>query len=232
MGEWAEFAIAFGAFLLSHAIPARPAVRARLRAILGEGGFLAAYSLVSVILLGWLIAAAGRAPYVALWDFAPWQMWVPNLLMPLACILVAFGAAAPNPLSFGGRAVERFDARHPGIAGVSRHPLLLGLLLWAAGHIVPNGDLAHVILFGTFAAFSLAGMRMIDRRRQRTIGRSAWDALAARTSLWPGEALFDGRWRPSLRRLDPVRLGIAGVLWAALLSLHAPVIGVSPLPPL
>jgi uncharacterized membrane protein len=232
MGEWAEFAIAFVIFLLSHAIPARPGVRAQLRSILGEGGFLAAYSLVSVILLAWLVAAAGRAPYIPLWDFAPWQMWGPNLLMPLACILVAFGAAAPNPLSFGGRAVERFDARRPGIAGISRHPLLLALLLWAAGHIVPNGDLAHVILFGAFAAFSVLGMRMIDRRRQRTMGRNTWDALAARTSLWPGAALFFGRWHPSLQRLDPLRLCIAVVVWATLLGLHESVIGVSPFPPL
>jgi uncharacterized membrane protein len=232
MNEWTEFATAFGIFLLSHVIPARPGIRSRLRGILGEGGFLAAYCAVSVGLLGWLIVAAGRAPYVPLWDFAPWQMWVPNLLMPLACLLVAFGTAAPNPLSFGGRATERFNADRPGIAGVSRHPLLLGLLLWAAGHIVPNGDLAHVMLFGTFAAFSVIGMRMIDLRRQRTMGRSAWDARAARTSLWPAAALFGGRWRPSLRRIGPVRLGIAVLLWATLLGLHGTVIGVSPLPPL
>jgi len=232
MDEWAEFATAFGVFLLSHVIPARPGIRARLKTLLGEGGFLAAYCFISVVVLGWLIASAGRAPYVPLWNFAPWQMWVPNLLMPLACLLVAFGTAAPNPLSFGGRAIERFDADRPGIAGVSRHPLLLGLLLWAAGHIVPNGDLAHAILFGTFAAFSVAGMLMIDARRQRAMGRGTWDKQAARTSLWPGAALADGRWRPSLRRLDPVRLGIAVLLWATLLSLHPAVIGVSPLPPL
>jgi len=232
MDDWTEFAIAFGIFLLSHVIPARPGIRSRLRNILGEGGFLAAYCAVSVVLLGWLIVAAGRAPYVPLWDFAPWQMWVPNLLMPLACLLVAFGTAAPNPLSFGGRATEQFNADRPGIAGVSRHPLLLGLLLWAAGHIVPNGDLAHVILFGTFVAFSVIGMWMIDLRRQRTMGRSAWNACAARTSLWPGAALFGGRWRPSLRRIDPMRLGIAVLLWATLLGLHGTVISVSPLPPL
>jgi uncharacterized membrane protein len=232
MGVWTEFAIAFGIFLLSHAIPARPGIRSRLRAILGEGGFLAIYSAVSVVLLGWLIAAAGRAPYVSLWDFAPWQMWVPNLLMPLVCLLVAFGTAAPNPLSFGSRGIERFNPERPGIAGISRHPLLLGLLLWAAGHIVPNGDLAHVILFGTFTGFSALGMRMIDARRQRTMGRAAWDRCAARTSLWPGAALLDGRWRPSPRRFDPLRLGVAVLLWATLLGLHGTVIGVSPLPPL
>jgi uncharacterized membrane protein len=230
MGGWAEFATALSVFLLSHVVPTRPAIKARLKSALGEGGFLTAYSLISVVLLAWIIAAAGRAPYLLLWDFEPWQMWVPNLLMPNACLVVAFGVAAPNPLSFGGWAVERFDADRPGIAGVSRHPLLLGLTLWAAGHVVPNGDLAHAVLFGAFAVFSIAGMLAIDVRRQRTMGRHTWDTLAARTSLVPCAALLDGRWRPSVRQIDPLRLGIAVLVWAILLSVHSPVIGVSPLP--
>lgn len=232
MGGWAEFATALGIFLISHAVPTRPAIKARLNSALGQVGFLVVYSLISVALLVWIIAAAGRAPYLPLWAFEPWQMWVPNLLMPLACLVLAFGLAAPNPLSFGGRAKQRFDADRPGIAGVSRHPLLLGLTLWAAGHIVPNGDLAHTILFGTFVVFSIAGMLAIDVRRQRTMGRDTWETLAAKTSLVPCAALFDGRWRPSFRRIEPLRLGVALLVWAILLSMHAPVIGVSPLPPL
>ena len=158
MSDWAEFATAFGVFLLSHVVPTRPAIKARLKSGLGQAGFLVVYSLISVAILVWIIAAADRAPYLPLWEFEPWQMWVPNLLMPIACLVVAFGIAAPNPLSFGGWAEKHFDADRPGIAGVSRHPLLLGLTLWAAGHIVPNGNLAHAILFGTFAVFGIAGM--------------------------------------------------------------------------
>jgi uncharacterized membrane protein len=150
--------------------------------------------------------------------------------MPIACLVVAFGVAAPNPLSFDGWAVERYDADRPGIAGVSRHPLLLGLTLWAAGHVVPNGDLAHAIMFGAFALFSLAGMLAIDARRQRTMGRRTWDTLAARTSFLPCSALLDGRWRPAVRQIDPLRLGIAVLAWGTLLSLHDSVIGRSPLP--
>jgi uncharacterized membrane protein len=230
MGGWAEFATALSVFLLSHVVPTRPAIRARLKSALGEGGFLVVYSLISVALLTWIIAAAGRAPYLPLWDFEPWQMWVPNLLMPIACLVAAFGVAAPNPLSFGGWAEERFDADRPGIAGVSRHPLLLGLTLWAVGHVVPNGDLAHAVLFGAFAVFSITGMLAIDVRRQHTMGHQTWDTLARRTSLVPCAALLDGRWRPSVRQIDPLRLGIAVLVWAILLSVHSRVIGVSPLP--
>lgn len=229
MGGWGEFVAAFAVFLASHALPARPALRRCLAARLGERGYLLGYSLVSLAALVWLVTAAGRAPYVPLWLPAPWQAWVPNLLMPLACLLVAFGVAAPNPLSFGGRAAG-FDPERPGIAGVARHPLLLALLLWAAGHAVPNGDLGHVLLFGGFAGFAALGMRVVDRRCRRQMGAARWGALAARTSLWPLAALVEGRWRPAALP-DLRRLALGLLLWLLLLAAHPALIGLSPLPP-
>lgn len=229
MGGWGEFASAFAVFLLSHAIPARPAVRRKLASLLGERGYLLVYSLVSVAVLAWLIAAAGRAPFVLLWPYAAWQAWLVNLVMPVACLLVAFGIGAPNPLSFGGTA-RGFDPAHPGIVGVARHPLLVALALWAGAHAVANGNLAHLLLFGSFAAFAILGMRIIDRRKRRQMGEAEWARLAARSSFWPFAALISGRWRPGaapgLRR---VALGL--LLWLVLLAVHPPVIGVSPLPP-
>jgi uncharacterized membrane protein len=229
MGGWAEFLAAFAIFLLSHALPARPAARRRLAAMLGERGYLLAYSLVSIGVLAWLVAAAGRAPYVELWPYAPWQAWVPNLLMPVACLLVAFGVAAPNPLSFGGRAAG-FDPARPGIAGVARHPLLLAISLWAGAHVVPNGNLAHLLLFGAFAGFAILGMRIIDRRKRRLMGDANWTALAAHSSAWPLSAWFTGRWRPASPP-SPIRLGAGLLLWLLLLAAHPAAIGVSPLPP-
>ena len=149
--------------------------------------------------------------------------------MPVVCLLAAYGTAAPTPFSFGGRGNERFDPEAPGIAGVARHPLLWAIALWAGSHLVANGDLAHAILFGTFAGFALLGMRMLDRRGQGRRGEAEWRRLAARTSLLPGAALVSGRWRP---RGAPsvLRLAVAMLAWVALLLLHPPVIGVSPLP--
>lgn len=228
MAGWSEFLLATLAFLLSHALPARQAPRRWLAARIGERGYLVTYSAVSVAMLAWLVVAAGRAPYVALWDAAAWQRWVPNLAMPMACLLIGFSAGAPNPLSFGGRSAG-FDPEQPGIAGVARHPVLLAIALWAAAHAVPNGDLAHVLLFGAFTAFALLGMRLIDRRKRRQMGERTWRRLAARTSAWPLAALLDGRWRPRAL-VNPWRLGLSLLLWWVLLTLHAPVIGVTPLP--
>jgi uncharacterized membrane protein len=227
---WAEFAAAFAVFLLSHALPARPAVKAPLVRVLGAGGYTLGYSLVSVAVLAWLIVAAGRAPHVPLWSWSPWQPWVPFLLMLPACLLIACAIGAPNPFSFGGRA-EGFDPARPGIAGVTRHPLLWALVLWAGAHLVPNGDLAHVVLFGSFAGFAALGMRMLDRRRQRLWGPEVWADRARATSLMPAAALLSGRWRPA-GGPPLLRLAAGLALYALLLALHPPVIGAWPWPPL
>lgn len=229
MAGWGEFALAFVLFMGAHMVPARPKVRGRLVAALGERVYLAGYVAVSLGLLAWVISAAGRAPYVALWGFAPWQMWVPNVAMPFACLLAAFAVGAPNPLSFGGRATG-FDPERPGIVGVTRHPVPWALALWAGAHIVPNGDLAHVILFGAFTLFALVGAGAIDRRMRRRLGEDEWRRLARRTSFVPLAALMAGRSRPAKRAPSVPRLLAAAVLWLALVGLHPLVIGVSPMP--
>jgi uncharacterized membrane protein len=230
---WLDLAMAFVLFLASHSLPARPAVRGRLVAALGEAGYLVLYSTISMLALAWLIVAAGRAPFLEVWAFAPWQLWVPNLAMPVFCLLVAFGVAAPNPLSFGGRASQRFDPDKPGIAGGTRHPLLWALALWSASHLVPNGDLAHVLLFGGFTLFAVLGMVAIDRRLKRSLGDAEWERLARRTSLVPFAPFASGRWRPSTASINTeflVRLLGGAALYVTFLFLHEPVIGVSPFP--
>lgn len=229
--EWSELAVAFGLFLASHILPARPCVRARLVRILGSRAYLSLYVAVSVGLLGWLIDAAGRAPFIPLWDFALWQLWVPNLAMPVACLLAAFGVGARNPLSIAdGPSSASFDPDTPGIAGVTRHPLLWALALWSAAHLVPNGDLAHVLLFGTFTVFALIGMPAIDSRIRKRVGHATWHNLARRTSLLPLQAWLGGRWRPRSWRPQPLRLLTAAGLYAVLFALHPWFAGVPPDP--
>jgi uncharacterized membrane protein len=231
LAPWGEFILAFLAFLAWHLLPVRPRIRAALCNLVGERVYITVYSAVSLILLAWLIAASGQAPFVELWAFAPWQMWAPNIAMPAACLLIAFGAGASNPFSFGGHNASAFDPERPGIAGVTRHPILLAIVLWAASHAIPNGDLAHVLLFGTFTLAGIAGMLAIDRRVRGRRGATEWQQLAARTSLLPGSALLSGRWRPDPRGLSWQRLAVAALLYAGLMLLHEPVIGVSPYPP-
>ncbi len=223
---WIEFAFAMGLFMVSHRLPAWMGVKDRLTTALGVRGYTLAFSAASLLLLWWVIVAAGRAPFVPLWDQATWHRWGVNLVMPLVVALAAFGIAAPNPFAFEGRA-SGFDPTRPGIAGLTRQPLLWGLALWAGAHLLANGDLAHVLLFGPFMILALLGMPMVEARRRRAVGPAEWQRLTAATSLFPLMALLQGTWRP--RRPPAVlRLVVALVAWAVLWHLHAPVIGVWP----
>lgn len=219
---WFEFALAYVVFFLSHSLPVRPPLRPWLQARLGASGFTLAYSALSLAVLAWLIAAAGRAPHVTLWDWAPWQVHVPLIVMGPVCVILALSIGRPNPFSFGGAHNELFDPAKPGIVRWSRHPLIAALALWAAAHVVPNGDLAHVILFGTFAAFAVLGGRLIDRRKRREMG-AEWHRLHVAVQFAPR---LSSRWSESTL----LRLVAGIVLYAALLWLHPFLFGVSPLP--
>ena len=219
---WLEFALAYVMFFLSHSLPVRPPLRPWLQARLGSVGFTLAYSALSLAVLAWLISAAGRAPLVALWNWAPWQLHVPLIAMGPVCLILALSIGRPNPFSFGGARNDQFDPARPGIVRLSRHPLLAALALWAAAHVVPNGDLAHVILFGTFAAFALLGGRLIDRRKRREMGPE-WQRMHDRVVDAP---LLSAS--PSGGTL--LRLVAGTALYGALLWAHPFLFGVSPLP--
>ncbi len=220
--DWFEFALAYVVFFLSHSMPVRPPLKPWLQARLGASGFTLAYSALSLAVLAWLIVAAGRAPHVTLWDWAPWQAHVPLIVMGPVCVILALSIGRPNPFSFGGAHNNLFDPARPGIVRWSRHPLLAALALWAAAHILPNGDLAHVILFGTFAAFAVLGGRLIDRRKRREMGAD-WQRLHL---VVEGTPLLSWRWSGDIL----ARLVAAPFLYATLLWVHPVLFGVSPLP--
>ncbi|MET4102151.1 putative membrane protein [Roseovarius sp. MBR-78] len=221
---WAEYILALAMFFLSHRLPLRPSVKAALVARLGARGFGLGYSALSLGVLYWVIVAAGRAPHVPLWGWAAWQGHVTLAVMLAVCLLVALAVARPNPFSFGGREGAGFDPARPGLVRYTRHPLLWALALWAGAHLLPNGDLAHVVLFGLFAGFALLGRWIVDRRRKRVMGAD-WARLdTARRAgpLWPP--------RPASWPATGLRLAIGLALYGLLIAAHPLVIGVSPLP--
>ncbi|MCB9949059.1 MAG: NnrU family protein [Rhodospirillaceae bacterium] len=224
-----EFAVALGLFLAAHVVPTRPALRRRLAGTLGERVYLGLYSLLSILLLGWVIFAAIRAPYVELWPPAPWQAIVSLAMMPLSLALLGAAVVQPNPLSVA-TARGAFDTVRPGIVAVTRHPLLWGFALWGVAHLPPNGDVVSVVLFGAMTAFAGLGMWAVERRRRRELGPSRWAELAGATSVMPFAALANGR--AGLPRDLRCWLGIAaglGVYALLVLGGHVWLFGVDPL---
>lgn len=218
---WAGFAAVFAAFFATHSIPVRPTIKSRVTARIGAKGFGAMYSVLSLGMLTLLIWSAGEAPYVQLWPQLGWQRHVTHLGMLGVCLILALSIARPNPFSFGGARNDQYDPARPGITRWSRHPVLLALAIWAAVHLLPNGDLAHVLLFGVLGGFAIGGRVLINRRKQREIGQGAWQTMNEAVSNAP-RIHAPASWPGLMLRLV---LGIAG--FVALLLLHPIVIGVS-----
>lgn len=227
-----EFLLAFAGFVAAHVIPARPAVRAALVARLGERAYLLSYSVLSLSLLAWLVSAAWRAPYVELWPTLAWQHWLAVAVMPVALMLGGAGAVVRNPLSvsFVRSGGDALAVRPAGILAITRHPVLWGFALWAAVHLLANGNVVSVVLFGGLGGFALAGMPLLDRRRRRTLGRERWEGLARETSTLPLAAVLAGRARLGLDARTVVG-GLLGLATYALLlaGLHLWLFGVDPL---
>ncbi|WP_299153643.1 NnrU family protein [uncultured Tateyamaria sp.] len=218
---WTEFAAVFAAFFVTHSIPVRPAIKSRLIAGIGQCGFLAGYSILSLGMLILLIWSAGRAPHVELWPQMPWQRHAVHLGMLAACLILAFSLGRPNPFSFGGAGNGDFDPARPGIVRIFRHPVPAALAFWAGLHLLPNGDLAHVLLFGVLGGFAIAGRALINRRKRREMGSDVWIDLDRKVADAP---LLAGPASPAGFALH---LAVGLGTFATLFWLHPYVIGVT-----
>lgn len=180
---------AFTVFVGLHSIPATPSVRARLVSRLGHGTYIALYSVVSLLALTWLFYAAFNLDYIELWTPAAWQGWITFATAPLGLFFVLAGLFSRNPFS----TTARRGGGEPGaIVAITRHPVLWGFVLWAAGHIPPNGDVRSVVLFGGYALFTAGSMGMLEKRARKKLG-AGWLPLARSTSIVPFAAALTGR---------------------------------------
>ncbi len=159
---------------------------------LGANGWKGLYSLVSIagfVLIVWGYGLARQAP-VELWSPPLWTRHLASLLTLLAFVLLA---AAYVP---GTR-----------IKAAIRHPMTVAVKTWALAHLLANGSLADVVLFGVFLLWAVLVFRAA-RGRDRA-------AAAPAPAVRP--------WR------DLVAIVVGGVAWAVFaLHLHAALIGVRP----
>lgn len=217
--------IALTVFLALHSIPALPPVRAGAISLLGRRTYLMIYSLVSIVVLGWVFQAALATDYIPLWQPAGWQAKVTIVTAPLGLFLVLAGLASPNPMSVSIRP----DVAPGAITSVTRHPVMWGFLLWSVGHLVPNGDLRSLILFGGLSLFTLAGLLMLDRRARKRLGDD-WAPMSRTHSMIPFAAILKGHNRLPIDRPMIVSAAIAVVVtWWLLAGGHAALFGADPL---
>ena len=226
-GSLVELLLAAVAFAGSHVLLSSAPVRGPLARALGEWPFVGLYSAISLGLFVWLVGAYGDAPLVELWAAPTVVRYVALGVMVVASVLVACGLSLTSPTGVSLKPAAA-GAPLPGIFKVTRHPVLWGIGLWAVVHVMANGDLASLILFGSLGVLALGGTVHIDRKKRTTMGGD-WRAFAGATSNLPFAAIAAGRTRVSLKEIGYGRLVAGLVLYLVLLLGHEAVIGVAPL---
>lgn len=138
-------------FLGIHALPMQPALRDGLIERFGAGTYKAAFSVISlvgfiliVIGYGKLQVLAGKNPQI--WVPPTWTTHIALLLMLISMVLLVASHVPSN------------------IKRIVRHPMLAAVKVWAFAHLLANGDLASMILFGSFLAYAVVDRISVKKR--------------------------------------------------------------------
>ncbi len=230
-----RLAVAAGFWIALHVVLAGSPLRWAIAGKIGENGFRGLFSILSAIGIVWLAiayrGATSAESFYGLRLIETWMLWVPPVIMAPALVLFVGSLTVPNPtMVMGERLLAARDAEPArGVLRVTRHPMLWSFLLWAASHLVANGDLASYLLFGCIMIVAAAGMGSIDRKQSRR-DPEGWKRFAAVTSVVPFAAIIAGKNRLVLEEIGWSRIGLAAALWVALVALHPLVFGVPALP--
>ncbi len=123
-----------------HTLTTQREMRAQVIAASGEGGYKIGYMLVS--LLGFVLIVWGFAHYRAT---GMWEIWTPPTALKHLTVALMLPAVILVVASYiRGRIYTRL-----------KHPMLAGIKLWAAAHLLANGDLGSIILFGSFLGWAV-----------------------------------------------------------------------------
>jgi uncharacterized membrane protein len=145
-------------FLGIHTFTTLREPRAALIGKLGEGPYKGLYSLVAgvgLVLIVWGFARYRDTAYLEIWAPPGWLHPVVLVLMWLSFVALA---ATYSPTGW--------------IKGRLRHPMLLGIKSWAFAHLLANGDLGALILFGALLAWAVYDRIAVKRRGDMGAPRS------------------------------------------------------------
>lgn len=168
-----------------HCVPMMVDTRTRLIDQLGENAYKGAFALTSLIGFGLIIWGKSTVDFVEIWMPAAWQVYATKMMMYPALVLIV---AANGP-----------DNSFRRILG---HPMILGVELWAIAHLLVNGDLGSIILFGSFLLWALAAFASAIRRKPPLGGKAK-------------------------RLNNAIVMGLAAVLYMGLLHGHEWIAGVA-----
>jgi uncharacterized membrane protein len=136
-------------FFAAHVFTTKREARAQAVARLGEGTYKIIYSLVSL---------AGLA--LIIWGFAHYRAtgWIDVWYPPKALKHIALALMLPAVIMV---VASYLRGR---IYTTLKHPMLAGVKLWATAHLLANGDLGSIILFGSFLGWAVFDRISLKRR--------------------------------------------------------------------
>lgn len=207
-------------FLLIHFAVSGTRLRDALTGKLGDGPYRGLFSLASLLGLAWVIYAYRRAPLILTWGFLSGFRPAAYVLVFIAFLFAVIGILTPSPTRVGME--SRLDPEAArGMVRITRHPFLWGVGLWAATHLVVNGDVASLVLFAMLLVLAAGGTAAIDAKRRRKFPER-WQKFAQATSSVPFAAIARGgnRLAPALAEIGPWRILAALVLYAVAFYLH------------
>ena len=136
-------------FLGVHTLTTQRAMRSRVIGSMGEGGYKIGYSLASAVGLALIV-----------WGFAKYRStgWIDVWTPPTAFRHIAVALMLPAVIMVVASYIRGR------IYTTLKHPMLTGIKLWAAVHLLANGDLGSIILFGSFLAWAVFDRITLKRR--------------------------------------------------------------------
>jgi len=200
-------------------VAGNPGLRSALVAKVGERGFRGLFSLLSAVGLAWIIVAYLNAPVVELFQPTKGVKHLSFSITLVGMLFAVIGMLTPNPSSIGQELLLARENPAIGIQRVTRHPFLWGVMLWAASHMIANGEAAALMLFGSFLATAAVGTVQIDAKRRR-LQPDNFARYEAMTSNVPFVALFQKRAKVTLRDIGYWRIAVALGVYAGALYLH------------
>ena len=127
-------------FLGAHVFVTLRTPRAALIKDIGEGrykGLMALVSLAGLVLIGYGFGQYRATGWIDVWSPPGWTYYITQILMWPASIFVVAAYSRGN------------------IWRALKHPMLVGVKTWAAAHLISNGDLGSIVLFGSFLAWAV-----------------------------------------------------------------------------
>jgi uncharacterized membrane protein len=176
----------------------------------GEKAFKGVYALVSILGFYLLVVGYGEARLqtVALWNPPIFTKHISMLLMLLSSILLMATYIPRN----------HFKMR-------LGHPMVLSVKVWALSHLLANGNLADLVLFGSFLIWAVLNFRSARARDRALLLNLNVTEEAAGESIAESESAH----QPKL--LSTIITLVGGIaIWALItFVLHAKIVGVSPM---